>query len=244
MSKQFTYALLFGLLVTPAVQAQHSEEEHHFDIYLARPTSGTQTVYGGIDVGEGEIEVGHRVFESEFGVIPYSGTLGAFEPGFNNPGTSGSQAPGASAMNPGDTPTFANAPFFLDGQIADLFYWDGVGAEPSFAPAAGVSFSIDDPELSAAADGSFDDHPELLLDDGDGLQATLPADGIYLAAFTAALPGLEPTDPLFLVIVTDELLEPAVEVAFEFVESTVIPEPTALMLAGVSLAALAARRRG
>ena len=93
----------------------------------------------------------------------------------------------------------------IDGATSTLFYWDGTGSV-SLTPAVGVDFQIGNPTDTAAADGAFDDHPFLVLDDLDATASTYPTPGIYVAAFTAALTGLDPTDPIYLVMGTEGLI--------------------------------------
>ena len=255
-SKILTLVIIF---VASIAQAQH------FDVYLGRPTSGSQTVWGGIDVDDGHISSGLRVFESEMGEDIFNGVFLSIEPGFNNPGTGGAQAPGAAAMNPGDTVTVNSLSFEVGGSTDDLFFWDGTGPV-SFAPAVGVDFSIGNPTDAAAGDGSFDDHPFIILDDLDANAATFPTVGIYLASFEASLPGLDATESIFLVMGTeglitadflgitqgefdllteeqlDEELEEVIELAAGFVETNLVPEPTSALIAICGLSIMAFRR--
>lgn len=245
-----------------------ADEEAHFDIYVGRPTVGTQTVVGGADVDDvATIFPAVRVFEAELGENPLDGVFFGDEPGFNNPGSAGPQAPDAMASQAGDSITVTSLPIKIAGVTADLFYWDGVGAA-DFAPASGVAFVAGDPFDMAAADGSFDDHPILTLDDLDNNAATFPATGIYLASFDATLTGLTASEPLYLVIGTeglitadflslspgefsrltdedlDEALEGVIEVAVEFVEANVvIPEPGSALLLVVAAGAIFGCRR-
>lgn len=258
----------FSLLILMSTQLCFADEEAHFDIYVGRPTVGTQTVVGGASLdGVAEILSDVRVFEAELGENPLDGIFFGDEPGFNNPGAAGPQAPGAVTMQAGDTVTVTSLPITIDGETADLFYWDGVGVA-DLAPASGVAFVAGNPFDAAAADGSFDDHPILSLDDLDNNAATFPATGIYLASFNATLTGLTASEPLYLVMGTeglitaeflslsatefdqltdddlDEALEAVIEVAVEFVEANVVvPEPTSALLAVLAAGAIFARRK-
>ncbi len=241
---KLSVALLLAAMAAP-FSARADEEEEHFDIYLARPTVGTQTVFGGVaEGGTTSPEVGLRVFEAIFALDDLNGIFFGEEPGFNNPGTTGIQGPGAMALTPGDTFSVAEVPVTLGDVMADLLFWDGTGMPNFQAAAAGVDFQVDTAGLpGAAADGSFDDHPVLLLVDGDTTNATTPPEGVYVASFTASIDGLDPTDPLLLVIGTSEAIEPAVETAIEFVEASLVPEPSSAALLLAIVAGAAMRRR-
>lgn len=253
-----TLALVVGALVaaSPALA-------QHFDVFVGRPTSGEQTVYGGIDVDTADITVSERVFESEMGGDPFDGTFTSDEPGFNHPADDSALPPGAASLLPGDEIFVTALPLTVSGTTSNLFFWNGLGSA-SFAPAVGVNFAVDTGNLTgsigtAGAGGGFDDHPFFVLDDGDGNASTFPAVGIYLASFQARVADLTPTDPLFVVMGTeglitpaflgvsqgefdmlsdddlDEALEGVIEMGVEFVEGNVIPEPSSLVLLGAAL---------
>ena len=256
-------SITLALGLTSAAMAS----EGHFDIYLGRPAAGTQTQLGGIDVDTGVITPGLQVFETEMGEDPFSGTFFSLEPGFNNPGSAGTQAPGAVSFQAGDTVTVSEISVDVNGTVADLFFWDGTGSV-SFAPAVGVDFTIGNPVDTAGPAGAFEDHPFLGLDDLDSNTATFPTPGIYLSSFTASVTGFDPTDPIYLVSGTeglitpsflgisqaafdlltdeqiDEELEEVIEAAVLFVESNVVvPEPSALVIAIAGIAAVGMRRK-
>ena len=116
---------------------------------------------------------------------------------------------------------------------------------------------------TTGAGGGFDDHPEFELSAG----GSLPATGIYLGAFEVEVDGFTPSEPNFLVMGTeglitadflgisdsdfnllsdddlDEELEGVIEIAVEYVESNVVPEPGAFVLVGIGVLAMALRRR-
>lgn len=225
----------------------------HFDVFVGRPASGTQTAYGGIDVDTARVRLWQRIFESEMGEDPFDGTFTSNEPGFNHPADDGAIPAGAASLLPGDEVFVTSRPLAINGVTSDLFFWNGTGSV-AFASAAGTSFVIDTGNLtgsigSAGAGGGFDDHPFFVLDDGDGNPATSPTPGIYLASFLTRVADLAPSDPLFLVMGTeglitpqflgisqeqfdllteealDEALERVIETAVEFVGANLVPEP-------------------
>lgn len=262
------------VLAATAAAAPAVASEGHFDVFLGRPTSGNQTVFGGIDVDDADITLGERVFEAEMGENPLDGTFDTDEPGFNHPADDAALPAGVASLLQGDAIAVSALSLEVDGVVAPLFYWNGVGPV-SFAPAVGTIFSVLDgnPIGQAGADGGFDDHPIFSLDDGDGLNSTAPPVGIYLASIEASVADLASTGPLYLVLGTeglitegdlgltqaeldllteleiDELLDGAleevVEMGVEYVEANVvIPEPAAALLAAVAAVGFINRRNG
>lgn len=243
----------------------------HFDVFVGRPTSGTQTVFGGIDVDDSDVALSHRVFEAEMGEDPFDGTFVSDEPGFNHPADDAALPAGVASLMPGDEVFVAALPLTVDGITDSLFYWNGMGGV-TFAPAVGVGFAIDTGNMTgsigtAGAGGGFDDHPFFVLDDGDGMAATFPTPGIYLASFQAEVADLDPSGPLYLVMGTeglitaeflgigdmefemlsddelDEALEEVIEMAVVYVERNVaIPEPGSLTLLGVAVGGIGLER--
>jgi hypothetical protein len=231
----------------------------HFDVFPGRLISGSQTAYGGIDVDNAEVTLFQRVFESEMGEDPFEGTFISDDPGFNHPADDSALPAGAASLNIGDEIFVTALPLTVGGSLDDLFYWDGIGSV-SFAPAVGVTFSIDTGNLTgsigtAGAGGGFDDHPFFILDDGDFMAATFPTPGIYLASFQLRVAELDPSDPLFLVMGTDglitadflgitqaefelltedeldEALDGVIDMAIDYVDANVVvPEPNSIVL--------------
>jgi hypothetical protein len=230
----------------------HQACAQHFDIFLARPATGTMTVIGGADVDGGAYDDVTRIFEVE--LAPAAGEYLALEPGVNHPNIDNpllAAYPGSAvALQPGDALRLLARDFTVAGSTDDLFYWNGLGAA-SFSPAAS-NFRIDggDPLSSVAgAGGAFDDHPFLVVDSD-----ALP--GIYLASAVGVVDGFAPSAPVYLVmgsedLVTadflgitpdefalltdeqlDEALEEVIELGVAFVEANVVPEPATSTLAG------------
>ena len=212
----------------------------HFDIFLARPASGAQTVIGGADVDSQIFDDTTRVFEAEMGAV--GGEFVALEPGVNHPNlnnpVSGYPSSAAGLLNTNVLRLFERG-FTVGGLEDDLFYWNGVGTV-SFTPAA-ADFRIDDGNPlpgNPGLGGSYDDHPFLVVD-SDALE------GLYLASVYGVVDGFDPSDPAFIVFATSEDFEDAHGLAVEWVQSNlVVPEPASPLLAMIgSCAALAVRRR-
>ncbi|TWT86500.1 hypothetical protein Mal64_33260 [Pseudobythopirellula maris] len=219
----------------------------HGDITLF--DAAGQVGVGLIDVGEGVFEPGERVFEALLSpklIASFPFDFDSDEPGFDVP----------------DGALPANEPIVLT--VKSLTYWDGVG-EPLFAPAAGTTFGFDtDPSFATDADGGLHDHALF------GLNGAAP-DGVYVGEFTAAVAGLEESDPVFMVMLKDALLtkssledfeealeqyeeggaEPVIggknfafyEEAVESVEASLVPEPASFVLVTFAFLASCFRRR-
>lgn len=232
-------ALSLALLFSFEIPAM-GQEEDEFDFFIARPTTGNQTVVAGIDVGNGNIFFpGVRVIGAEFeGAGGFDPGFLAEEPGFNNPGSAGIdvngdpfvQPPGAVVPNQGDLIALQRLNVEVGGLSgAELFFWDGVG-EVNFVETVDTVLAIADPDDAADITGAFDDHPILSLTTASDPGVT-PAEGIYLFSVTASLPGLDPTDPLFIALGTPSVSEASIEAAVGFVNTALaIPEPMNLML--------------
>lgn len=121
-----------------------------------------------------------------------------------------------------------------EGYRSTILYWDGQGSTPEFGPTEtdDYEFSIFSIAGSAAAtggaglepgnaitttppNGSIHEHPFYFLDDnGDGLNTTLPAAGVYVVALQLSIGELEPSGPVFMVWATPELsVLPAIQPA-------------------------------
>jgi hypothetical protein len=220
-----------ALTIVGAANAQH------FDILLARPAAGSQTVIGGADVDALAYDDVTRVFEAEMGDSGVD--FFALEPGVNHPNLNNAVMAypfsSAAGLQPGDVLRIFERDFELNGIADDLFYWNGVGAV-SFAPAS-ADFRVDggDPLSSTTGvGGDFDDHPFLVVDSNS-------QPGIYLASVYGVVDGFDPSDPVYIVFATGEEFEVAHELAAEYVHrALVVPEPATLALGGVACAAIAA----
>ena len=251
----FVFAIANFTLVDVAVG-------QHFDIFLARPATGMQTVVGGADVDALAYDDVVRVFEVEMGAV--GGEFIALEPGVNHPNINSpalaAYPASAASLQPGDVLRLFERNVAVAGAVDDLFYWNGQGAV-SFTPAA-ADFRIDggDPLGSTAgAGGLFDDHPFLVIDSD-----ALP--GIYLASAVGTVNFFTPSDPVYLVFGTEGLitadflgisqtefdllteddldaaLEEVIELGVAYVEANVVPEPAALGLVVCACFAVVAMR--
>lgn len=260
----FTAALLAALVAMGDARAD--EEAHgHFDVFIG--AAGGDTAYGGIEVDEGEVELGERVFEAEMGENPLDMIYFADEPGFNHPEDDSALPAGVTSLSMGDEIFVVKQTFDFDGASSDLFFWDGTGA-PSFTPAVDADFDIVTPGAggsigTAGAGGGFDDHPLFELSNS----GAFPTPGIYLGGFEAQVGMLNPTDLLYLVMGTeglitadflgisqgefdmltdeelDEELEEVIELAVGHVEASLVPEPASVLMLSLAGVALAVRRR-
>ncbi|MEQ8211366.1 MAG: hypothetical protein RH917_16195 [Lacipirellulaceae bacterium] len=111
------------------------------------------------------------------------------------------------------------------GHRSTLLYWDGNSASPEFGPTAtnDYEFSLFGIHGSATAHGTSDveegsiiaptppngtihEHLDFFLDDnGDGLNTSLPAAGIYVLGMRLKIAGLEDSDPFYMVWATPEV---------------------------------------
>lgn len=216
-------------------------------------------------------ELGETVFEGVFlapaaPIPPFFFDFQRDEPGFFS-------APGVPVGDPlpADAAISWTQPLVGIGNGAGFdstFYWDGTG-EVDFQPLSteqpGVSLDIVELDpLGTDEFGAIDNHPLFGLTAG-------AADGVYLSAVSVGVEGLDPSDPFFMVWLADGLIgdedtaetleglieefeeggpEPVIggknfafyEEAVEFADG--IPEPSsAVLMAGLALSALAARRR-
>jgi hypothetical protein len=257
-------AALATLVLTSATYASQASAQH-FDIFLARPATGSTTVIGAADVTGQAFDDVTRIFEVELAPSG-AGEYLALEPGVNHPNINdpGVAYPAsASALQMGDILRLAERTFTVAGNTGDLFFWDGVGAA-AFGPAT-ASFHVDggDPLAGAAGvGGAFDEHPFLIVDSG-------ATPGIYLASLFGTIDGFAPSEPVYLVMGTEDLITPAflgisqpefdmlsddeldealeevIEAGIAYVETNVVPEPTtAALLVGAMCGLAFIRTRG
>lgn len=263
------FGLALGWAVCSLAGAQHS------DVLLR--SDGAKVVIGGaVDL---DMEVGGPFFNLDTlhfeGVFinpaaptpPFGYDFERTEPGF----FSAASVPVGQTLPPNADVSLRLTPFSLSSGTDVAFYWDGQG-EVDFQPLStaqpGVDFTFAPraPAPFAATDGSsfLDDHPLFGLTGG-------AADGVYLVSPSAAVAGLEESDPFFMVwlassVLVDEdiaeELEEALElfeaggaepivggVNFAFFEEAVefaetIPEPSAVTgaLLALAISGLARRR--
>ena len=145
----------------------------------------------------------------------------------NNPGFTAFAGPDALPGNADLTWEFL--PMTVDsgphaGHASTLLYWDGDGPTPEFGPTptADYEFSLFGQDGPGTADGggevtpggvidttppngAIHEHRFYFLDDnGDGLNTTLPAAGVYLVGLRLRIEGLAPSDPVYMVWATPE----------------------------------------
>jgi hypothetical protein len=230
------------LVATLAIAEPALGQHIHFDIFLARPAAGTQTVVGAADVDGQAFDDTTRVFEVELGASLtgefFASDPGVYHPNRSNPESISAYPSSAGGLQPGDMLHLFERDFSVGGIVDDLFYWNGVGAV-SFAPAA-ANFRIEDGDplgTTAGAGGSFDYHAILFVDSD-----ALP--GIYLVSVYGVVDGFDPSDPVYLVMSTGEEFEEAHELAVEWVEATfVVPEPATLWLMAFACGSIVATHR-
>ncbi|MEQ8847810.1 hypothetical protein [Botrimarina sp.] len=162
----------------------------------------------------------------------------------NNPGFTA--LAGAGALPGGADLGWDFLPMTVDsgahtGYESTLLYWDGTG-DPEFGPTPTDQYelSLFGRDGSAVADGGADvvpggvidrtasngaihEHRFFFLDDnGDGLNTTLPAAGVYLLGMRVRIDGLEASDPFYYVWATPEpAVLPAIQPAAAWVEARV-----------------------
>lgn len=128
------------------------------------------------------------------------------------------------------------------GYRSTLLYWDGTGGSPAFGPTLtdDYEFSLFGRDAPATADGGAEivpgdvitqtppngalhEHRFYYLDDnGDGLNTTIPAAGIYVVGMRLLIEGLEHSDPLFMVWSTPEVaVLPAIQPSAAWVNDRV-----------------------
>ena len=170
---------------------------------------------------------GRRVFSYEF-----DGDFAVNNPGYNSLAAGSPSLPAGTQALPGNAAlAWDFLPMTIAPRTANLFYWNGLesdgspGIMPSdvqFGALPGTSYTLSLFDQSGAgiavdgsnnfvpggtidntaADGSLHRHRYYFLQDNDGNNATLPADGIYLFAMQFRMPGLQNSLPIFMVFGT------------------------------------------
>jgi hypothetical protein len=235
----------------------------HSDIFLANV--GGQVAIGGaneLESASPSFDLDTQVFEA----VLVSGfplplvDYGRGEPGvFALPADSAEFPAGATALVGNAAVAFAASPITLNGQTDSLFYWNGSGAidfQLAFTAQPNVTFSVDPTPFSdlTSSSGALHLHPAYQL---SHIGAGVPADGVYVAALSASVAGMNGSEPFYLVMLVDQLLvdddaaeglEEAIESGttfyqgkdFAFYEEAVgyvetnvaVPEPGAALLGG------------
>lgn len=208
-------------------------------------------VTGGHDDVFASNTIERRVFGFDFGEEP-SDPYFIGDPGFNN----GAFAIGVFPNN-GLLPASQTLRFSV---LSNLQYWDGTGAV-TFSPAplgvelglnrgaftvytSGTGQSGTAPTIgSTGASGRLHVHLGSLLStttDGTDPAAPNAPDGVYALSFKLSMPGsgVADSDSLWLVF-NNGVSEEQHDSAIEFIEQTLVPEPSAWMLMATSLGALA-----
>jgi len=210
---------------------------------------------GGVHAGDIELEVdshdgethihvhGGPVFASELGLTSGSDTFAVTDaPGFDSeadtfPADSRVGFDLLAPLKQWDGTTFVTEPTYK----MQLEFDDGI-AEHSAQTGSGLVSGFDLP----LTDGNgFHRHYNFSLRDGLDNVPTLPdGEGVYLLEMSmwSDNPSIEASDPFWIVFNFGET-ESTHGAAVEYVETTVVPEPTAVALLGVGALALAGRRR-
>ena len=208
---------LFALAATTASIAD--EKTPHADIFVQSANGALFT--SGWDHTTGEILFPElRVFEAEFGIDP------SFPFSTDEPGVGSNLVGTTLTMN----------------LLAGLGAWNGNGFSSTSAYLLASyggqdAFSTNGGAFSFLVTEGLDLHPEYTL---LGAGNTDPANGIYLAAFTFSSVGLADSDTLYVVFNLG-MTEEEHEAATMWVESNLVPAPSAIALLGVT--ALVRRRR-
>lgn len=137
------------------------------------------------------------------------------------------------------------------GYRSTILYWDGSGDAVEFGPTASDAYKFSifplvgpgaaatgaaekEPGKTVAetdAVGELHDHPFYFLDDGDGVNDTLPAAGMYVIGLEIVVADLEPSDPVYMVWATPEFsvlpaIRPAALWVYDRIDTLVV-EPLA-----------------
>lgn len=226
--------------------------EGHVDGLLLINPDG-KLVTGGYDFENATVEsVNTRVYEGEFDAFGSSD-----EPGFNAVSNTNTSLPAGYTTLPGSTAVSFNAnAFSIGASTANLWHWDGIGAV-NFAPVSSpTQLQIVESAFSSILNGSASDVAGFVIDTTSAsgflhkhitfnlsnTDASTPDGGFYLWSLTLSVGQLS-SDPAYFVHGFGEHNEIAHEAAVDFIQSTVVPEPSSLALLSLGGLALMRRRR-
>ena len=155
---------------------------------------------------------------------------------------------------------FAFDAFNASGTLTNLAYWDGTG-EVNFAPVSnGATLSIEQTTIdgspldvdgfdiaTTSSGGGIHAHPYHKLENG----GTAPDQGVYLWCMEISMPGMNTSDPYFVVMNTYDISAAAVDTAEAWVAgnanvllATDVPEPSCwLLLCSACLGIVGLRRK-
>ena len=208
--------LLFGVAMVACVGQRANAQ--HADV-LVQAVDG-RLATGSADFDSGQWTLGRRVYPGEFGSI-YS----VNDPGFNALAVGSPSMPAGATALPGNTLLgWDFLPMKIDGALANLFYWDGLGGteqDVDFGDLPGPDYRLElygrnnivgvdgspiavpgDVINDTGADGSLHTHRFFFLDSGDQNATTTPVDGIYLLSMRMTMVGLDHSQPIYIVLGT------------------------------------------
>jgi hypothetical protein len=184
----------------------------HSDILLTN-VGGKVTIGGAneLETMDENFDLTTKVFEGV--MIPNFPPFDPKDYGRDEPGffalASGSMdlPPGAAALPPNAAVSIAFPSFPVGGLTDTLFYWNGTGAidfQRISTVQPGLSMALNpNPVGTASASGALHEHAVFELDNGG---AGVPANGVYLIAPTASVPGLATSRPFYMVWLVDSLI--------------------------------------
>ena len=242
--------VLAALIITCTVAYGHE------DIAVLR-TVDDQLLTGVADHDHGDVEAPIRVYEGAFGDLFFSN-----DPGFVAPEHEDHLPPGHALLPPDTDLGFSLKAFTLPGAATNLAYWNGIGSV-DFAPVT-ADYSLDAywGPMHAIANGSGEDIPGFIFagtDSEGGIHEHLNfqlsrdggtvAEGIYAWALDLNMPGMQDSEPFFILHETSMApLPPTLDLAVDWVntnyDALTVPEPSSLvMLSSMALGTLLWYRR-
>jgi hypothetical protein len=260
----FIFSLVFIMIGVGSAWADR-------DVYLAN-VGGQVGIGSAAHTSPSDPDLTTRVFARVMqpGFPPFNpADYGLDEPGYFALPAGDAEIPAGATALPGNANVTVNLlPFTVSGNTANLFFWNGSGAV-NFQPISqpGVTMVIDpNPIGSTGATGGADIHPAYRLDNGG---AGIPADGVYLTSGTVSVTSLINSPHIFYLHLADALVtneEDANQLsdgldngqtifkgkdfgfflaAQDYVQNNLVPEPSSLSLAVVTITVLggSVRRR-